>query len=103
MLDHLNDPEVFQLVKIYQVHVHFRFCWKYNIAFEFLNFAFRMADTLLRKKLLQNRFMPSLPMMKSKIFNMEKCTIKQIKIYIASYLNPAKLYLIDAKTVLLNH
>ena len=99
----MNDPEVFQLVKIYQVHVHFRFCWKYNIAFEFLNFAFHMAHTLLRKKLLQNRFMPSLPMMKGKIFNMEKCTIKQIKLYVASHLNPAKLYLIDAKTVLLNH
>lgn len=99
----MNDPEVFQLVKIYQVHVHFRFCWKYNIAFKFLNFAFRMVDTLLRKKLLQNHFMPSLPMMKSKIFNMEKCTIKQIKLYIASYLNLAKLFLIDTKTVLLNH
>ena len=27
---HLNDPEPFQLVKIYQVHAHSRTCWKYK-------------------------------------------------------------------------
>ena len=28
--DHLNDPELFELVKTYQVHTHSRTCWKYN-------------------------------------------------------------------------
>ena len=28
--DHLNDPELFELVKTYQVHAHSRACWKYN-------------------------------------------------------------------------
>ena len=29
MPDHLNDPELFDLVKTYQVYVHRRTCWKY--------------------------------------------------------------------------
>ena len=28
--DSVNDPELFELVKTYQVHTHFRTCWKYN-------------------------------------------------------------------------
>ena len=28
--DHLSDPELFELVKTYQVHTHSRTCWKYN-------------------------------------------------------------------------
>ena len=28
--EHLNDPELFDLVKIKQVHVHSITCWKYN-------------------------------------------------------------------------
>ena len=28
--DHLNDPELFELTKTCQVHVHCRTCWKYN-------------------------------------------------------------------------
>ena len=27
---HMNDPELFELVKTYQIHVHSRSCWKYN-------------------------------------------------------------------------
>ena len=30
MLDHLNDPELPELVKTYQVHAHCRTSWKYN-------------------------------------------------------------------------
>ena len=30
LTDHLNDPELFQLFKTYQVHFHCRMCWKYN-------------------------------------------------------------------------
>ena len=32
LLDHLNDPEVFQLVKTYQVSDHSSICWKHNVA-----------------------------------------------------------------------
>ena len=28
--DHLNDPERFDLFRTYQIHAHFRTCWKYN-------------------------------------------------------------------------
>ena len=28
--NHLNDSELFELVKTYQVHTHSRTCWKYN-------------------------------------------------------------------------
>ena len=28
--DHLNDPELFELVKNYQVYTHSRTCWKYS-------------------------------------------------------------------------
>ena len=28
--DPLNDPDLFELVKTYQVHAHFKTCWKYN-------------------------------------------------------------------------
>ena len=30
MPDQLNDPELFDLVKTYQVHTYSRTCWKYN-------------------------------------------------------------------------
>ena len=29
--DHLKDPELFELVKTYQVHAHPRTCWKYKV------------------------------------------------------------------------
>ena len=29
--DHLKDPELFELVKTYQVHAHSRTCWKYKV------------------------------------------------------------------------
>ena len=28
--NHLNDPELFEVVKTYQVHAHSRTCWKYS-------------------------------------------------------------------------
>ena len=28
--NYLNDPELSELVKTYQVHIHSRTCWKYN-------------------------------------------------------------------------
>ena len=30
LADHLNDPDVFELVKTYQGHAHSKTCWKYN-------------------------------------------------------------------------
>ena len=30
LADHLNDPEVFELAKAYQVYSHSRICWEYN-------------------------------------------------------------------------
>ena len=30
MPDHLKEPELFELVKTYQVHAHFKICWKYS-------------------------------------------------------------------------
>ena len=30
LADHLNDPEVFELVKNHQVYSHSRICWEYN-------------------------------------------------------------------------
>ena len=30
LLDGLNDPKIFELVKTYQVQAHSKTCWKYN-------------------------------------------------------------------------
>ena len=49
--NHLNDPELLELFKTYEVHVHSRTCWKYNKN----ECGFSMVDILLRRKLLQNR------------------------------------------------
>ena len=61
---HLNDPEVFELVKTYQVHAHSRTCWKLRR----MTINFTMVDILLIRQLLQNHFILNLLMKKTKRF-----------------------------------
>ena len=62
--DQLSDPELFELIKTYQVHTHSRTCWKYNKN----DAASSMTVILLRRQLLQNRLILSLAMRKSERF-----------------------------------
>ena len=60
--DHLNDLELFELVKTYQVHAHSRICWKYNKS----ECRFSYGRYLLGTQLLQSHL----------ILNMEKYITK---------------------------
>ena len=62
--NHLNDPELFELVKKYQIHAHSRTCWKYNKN----GCRFSYGRYIMRRQLLQNRLILNLKTMKSKKF-----------------------------------
>ena len=62
--DHLEELEIFELVKTYQVHAHSRTCWKYSKN----EIVSQMVDILLRRQLLQNLLILNfLAMMKKKM------------------------------------
>ena len=48
--DHLNNPELFELVKAFQIHAHPRTRWNYDR----MNVDSPMVDILLKGQLLQN-------------------------------------------------
>ena len=60
--DPVNDPELFELVKTYQVPAHSKTCWKYSKN----ECQFSYGQFLLRKLLLRNHLIMNLPMMQNK-------------------------------------
>ena len=90
--DHLEDPELFKLVKTDQVHSHSRTYWKYDkneCRFPYgLNFT---EKTIIAKSLdfkLSNDE-------KEEVLTRRKRSLKQVKIYIDNNLNPANENIID--------
>ena len=49
MPDHLNDPELLDLVKAYQVHTHSRTCWKYDQNECHFSYGRYLAETTIAK------------------------------------------------------
>ena len=90
--DHSNDPELFELVKTYQVHAHSRTCWKYNEnECRFLCGQYFTEKTIIAKPLDSN-FNDN---EKKDVLTWRNTLLKQVKSYIDNNINPAKVNLID--------
>ena len=80
--DHLNDPELFELVKTCQVHTHSRTCWKYNKNECRFSYGRCFTEkTIIAKPLKRNTL------------------LSQVKSYIDNNLYPAKANVIDPTKV----
>ena len=92
MPDLLNDPELSELVKTYQVHAHSRTCWKHNKnECRFSYGRFFTEKTIIAKPLdfeLTNNE-------KQEVLAWRKTLLKKVKKYIDDNLNPAKVNVID--------
>ena len=71
--NHLNDSELFELVKTYQVHVHSRTCWKYDKNECRFSYGRYFAEETIIAKPLDSKFSNQ---EKQNIFNMEKYITK---------------------------
>ena len=89
--DPLNDPELFELVKTYQVHAHSRTCWKYNNECRFSYGQFFTEKTILVKPLVSELNNDE----KQEVLAWRKTLLKKVKNYIDENLNPAKVNVID--------
>ena len=92
MADPLNDPELFEFVKTYQVHAHSKTCWKYNKnECRFSYGQFFTEKTIIAKPLdfeLTNDE-------KQEDLAWRKTLLKKVRKYIDDNLNPAKVNAID--------
>ena len=79
LTDHLNDPELFYLLKTYQVHAHFKIYWKYNNECRFSYGRYFTEKKIIAKPL------------DSKFSNEKKKLLRHAKSYIHNNLYPAKL------------
>ena len=90
--DPLNDPELFELVKTYQVHAHSRNCWKYNKReCRFSYSRFFTEKTIIAKPLDSELTNDE----KQEVLAWRKTLLKKVKKSIDDNLNPAKLNVID--------
>ena len=90
--DHLNDPEIFKLVKTCQVHVHSRICWKYNKNEHQFSCGYYFIDKTTIAKALGSKFSNE---EKQKILTTRNTLLRQVKRYIDNNLNPSNVYVID--------
>ena len=92
MPNHLNDPELFVLLKTYQVHAYSRTCWKYNKnECRFSNGRYFTEKTIIAK-LLDSKFSND---EKQEVLTWRNTLLRQVKIYIGNNLNPEKVNMID--------
>ena len=92
MPDHLNDPEIFKLVKTCQVHAHSRICWKYNKNERHFSYDCYFIDKTIIAKPLGSKFSNE---EKQEILTMRNTLLRQVKRYIDNNLNPTKVNVID--------
>ena len=95
MLHHLNDPELFELVKTYQVHGHSRTCWKFNNCECRFSYGHYFMEKIIIAKLLDFKFGNE---EKQEILPWRNTLLRQVKSYIDNYLNLARLNVIDPTT-----
>ena len=90
--DHLNDPELFELVKTYQVHAHSRTCWKYNKNECRFLYGRYFTEKIIIAKPLGSKFNDN---EKKEVLTWRNMLLKQVKRYIDNNVNPAKVNLMD--------
>ena len=92
MPDNLSNPELFELVKTYQVHTHSRTSWKYSKnEFCFSHGRYFTEKTIIAKP-LDSKFSNE---EKQEVLTWRNSLLSQVKSYIDNNLYPAKLNVID--------
>ena len=89
--NYLNNPEIFELVKTYQVHAHSRTCWKYNKD-ECRFFYGRYFTEKIIVKPFDSKFSND---EKQKILTWRNSLLRQVSRFIDNNLNPARVNVID--------
>ena len=92
MPDHLNDPELFELVKTYQVHTHSRTCWKYNKNECRFSYGCYVTEKTIIAKRLHSKFSN---VVKQEILIRRNTLLSQVKSYINNNPCPAKVNVIN--------
>ena len=91
MPNHLNDLEIFELVKTYQIHAHSRTCWKYNKDECRFFYGRYFTDKIIVKQ-LDSKFSKD---KKPKILTWRNSLLRQVSRFIDNNLNPARVNVID--------
>ena len=92
--DPQDQPELFELVKTYQIHAHSRTCWKYNKnECRFSYGRFFSSKTIISKPLEPHLSKDE----KQEILIWRKMLLKKVKNYIDNFLNPEKVNIIDPR------
>ena len=90
--NHLNDPELFELVKKYQIHAHSRTCWKYNKNGCRFSYGRYITEKTIIAKPLVSKFNND---EKQEVLAWRNTLLRQVTSYIDDNLNPAKVNVID--------
>ena len=85
--DHLNDPELFELVKTYQAHTPSRTWWKYNTNKCRFSYGCYFTERIITAKPIDSKF--SLEE-KQEVFASTNTLLNQVKIYIDNNLCTGK-------------
>ena len=89
---HLSNPELFELVRTYQVHTHSRTCWKYNKNEYRFSYGRYFTEKTIIAKPLDSKFSNE---DKQEILQWRNALLSQVKSYIDNNLFPAKVNVID--------
>ena len=90
--DPLNDPELFEFVKTYQVHAHSKTCWKYNKNECRFSYGQFFTEKSIIAKPLDSELTND---EKQEDLAWRKTLLKKVRKYIDDNLNPAKINAID--------
>ena len=93
MLDRLNNTELFQLVKTFQVHSYSETCRKYSKDECCFSYGRYFAEKTIIGKSLDSKFSNDA---KQEILTWRNILLRQVKSYIDNHLNPAKVNVIDS-------
>ena len=87
-----SEPELFELLKLYQIHSHSRTCWKYKKNKCRFSYGRFFSDRTIISKPLD----PSLdPHERNEILDSRKSLLEKVKKYIDAELNSVKVNVID--------
>ena len=90
--NHLNDPELFELVKKYQIHAHTRTCWKYNKNGCRFSYGRYITEKTIIAKPLDSKLNND---EKQEVLAWRNTLLRQVTSYIDDNLNPATVNVID--------